>query len=471
MKKAGIAAVVLVTLAAAGSAGAWYTGTQLEGVLQKGIEQGNQELALQFPDTDLALEMVEFERGIFSSKARYRVLLQAETADREAVDLFISDHIEHGPVPLSRLITFKWLPVMALSHAQLEPSERLAGLFAASAGLPPVMLDSSIGYGNGIHGKLEVAPLTWNSDPGYAAAFSGLSAVFETDTAGDAIKLDGRIDSVELKGPAGAHGFTLNLVGWDVNMDRKRDVSGLYLGTSRGEVDQFSVEVAGMPPLVLNEMVQSDRVTLNGEGANLGLNYRIGSVNYGSDKLGSLDLGLTLSRINPQAILDLTGLSNSLLLGQAGDEQIEQLEAAFAQLLEGHPRVSLDNLSIKTANGESRLNLGMDLDRPASMEAPAEVLLPQLIHALDAKLVLSKPMLTDMVRHKALFDPSADKAVVEQEASMVAEMAGALAEMFQLGRVEGDNIISQLSYANGMFTLNGQGMELEELMGLMAGMQ
>ena len=54
---------------------------------------------------------------------------------------------------------------------------------------------------------------------------------------------------------------------------------------------------------------------------------------------------------------------------------------------------------------------------------------------------------------------------------MAAEMAGAMAEMFQLGRVEGDNIISQLSYANGAVTFNGQAMELAELMGLMAGMQ
>lgn len=471
MKKAGIAAVVLVTLAAAGSAGAWYTGTQLEGVLRTNIEQGNQQLSTQFPDTDLALEMVGFERGIFSSKARYRVLLKEGSAADSPLDLFITDHIEHGPVPLSRLVTFKWLPVMALSHAQLEPNEWLAGLFASSAGRPPVTLDSSIGYGKGIAGKLEVAPLKWSDAKGQSAAFSGLSAVYETDTAGDSFKLDARVDSVELKGPPGVYGFTVNMVGWDVNLNRKRDMSGLYLGSSRGEVDQFSVEVAGMPPLLLNEVVQSDLVTLNGDGANLGLNYRIGSVNYGADRLGSMDLGLNLSRIDPQSVLELVGLSNSLLFGNVSEGQTEQFEAAIEQLLGGHPRVSLDNLSIRTANGESRLNLGMDLARPASMNAAPEVLLPELISTLDAKLVLSKPMLMDLVRHRALFDPTADKAVVEQEAALAAEMTGAMAEMLQLGRVEGDNIVSQLSYANGAIIFNGQAVELEELMGLMAGMQ
>lgn len=471
MKRAGIAAGVLVTLAAAGSAGAWYTGTQLEGVLQTNIERGNQQLGEQFPDSDLALEMVAFERGIFTSKARYRVVLKESSATDGGRDLFITDHIEHGPVPLSRLASFRWLPVMAVSHAQLEPNEWLSGLFTASAGRPPVTLDSSIGYGNGIRGELEVAPLKWSAEQGQSAAFSGLSVIYETDTAGSAIKLNGRVDSVELKAPPGVYGFTVNMVGWDVNLNRTRDVSGLYLGSSRGEVDQFSVEVAGMPPLVLNEVAQSDLVTLNGDGASLGLNYRIGSVNYGADRLGSMDLGLTLSRVDPQAVLELVGLSNSLMLGDASDVSTGQFETVIDQLLEGHPRVSLDNFSIRTANGESRLTLGMDLERPASMDAAPEVLLPELVSALDAKLVLSKPMLVDMVRHRALFDPTADKAVVEQEASMVAEMAGAMAEMLQLGRVEGDNIVSQLSYANGAITFNGQAVALEELMGLLAGVQ
>ena len=40
MTKAGIAATALVVVAAAGIAGAWYTGTRLEGVLLDSIEQG-----------------------------------------------------------------------------------------------------------------------------------------------------------------------------------------------------------------------------------------------------------------------------------------------------------------------------------------------------------------------------------------------------------------------------------------------
>ena len=469
MKKAGIAVIALVTLAVAGTAGAWYTGTQLEGVLQANIERGNQQLSSQFPDTDVALELAGFERGFFSSQARYRVVLQAAEGDNAGMDLFVTDHIEHGPLPLSRLVSFKWLPMMAVSHAQLEPNERLAGLFAASAGRPPVIVHSNIGYGNSVHGELEVAPLNWSNDARGTISFSGLSALYDTDTAGDRLKLNARVDSMALEARPGRNGLTsVSLVGLDVSMDRRRDATGLYLGSSKGELDQFAVKVEGRPTLVLSEVLQSDLITLDADGANVALTYQVGAVSYGADKLGSLDMGWTLSRLKPEATLQLAGLYNSFVLGSA-TAQDNQREAALEQLLEGHPRLSLDNFAIKTANGESRLSLDMDLDRPISLASPPAVLLPQLISNLDAKLVLSKPMLTDMVRYKALFDPEADMAKVEQEASMVAEMAGAMAEMLQLGRVDGDNIISQLSYANGAVLFNGQAMELEELKGLLGG--
>lgn len=477
MNKAGIAAVAIVALAAAGSAGAWYTGTQLEGVLHKSIEQANQALTTQYPGSDLALEMVAFDRGLFSSKARYRVLLkEASTEDEDTFEVFVADEIQHGPVPLSRLVRFKWWPVMAVSHAQLESTGWLHGLFAASGGRPPLTVDSTFSYGKKVHGAVEVVPLSWSKEGAFSANFSGFSGQYETDRVGERILLDGRVDGVEVNVITAQVAGTLNLVGWDMQVNRKRDESGLYLGTSRGNVDQFSLTSAGTPALVMNDVVQSDLVSLEDNGVNVGLKYRIGAINYGADRLGSMDLGLTLSRINPQAVVELGRLYNGLVFslgeGKPDQAQLDQFETLFKLLLDDHPRISLDNFVLKTANGESRLNLGVDLGLSAeSTKALSEAEPEDVIQALDARLVLSKPMIRDVVRYRALFDPSVDQATVDQEAAMAAEMAGAMAEMFQLGRVEGDNIISQLSYANGAVTFNGQAMELAELMGLMAGMQ
>lgn len=466
MSKAGIAATALVVIGAAGIAGAWYTGNQLEGVLQGNIDNTNQQLRATFPEADMAVELASFERGVFSSQARYRLVMQDADNDGAGLELFISDHIEHGPLPLSRLTSFRWLPVMAVSHAQLENSDDLADLFAASAGRPPLSVTSSLGYGKGLQGHIEVAPLNWQRD-GLTGTFSGLSAVYKTDTAGDTIKMSGRVDSVELAGPG-----SVSLVGMDFNLDRRRGASGLYFGTSRVELDQLAVERPGEPPVVLSELLQTDAVEHDADGAKMQLGYRVGSVAYGTTRLGSLDLGLTVSRLDPQAVMELWSMYESLAQAQYAEQpDAEQLQTTLQQLLDGQPRVSLDNLTIKTANGESRFTLGLDLQRPASLQVPPADLASSMIRNLDANLVLSKPMMMDVVRHKALFQPGTDPEAVEQEASMAVEMLGAMAEMLQLGRLEGDNVVSQLNYANGSITINGQTFEMDDLAGLLAAAQ
>ena len=480
MNKAGIAAVALVAVAAAGSAGAWYTGTQLEGVLQKNIDEANAELRTNYPGSDLAVELVNFERGIFSSQARYRAVLAEanEHTVEETIEIFFANEIQHGPVPLSRLVRFKWLPVMAVMDTQLESSEMLEGLFTASGGKSPMTAVTTLGYGKGVYGKFNVAPLKWSEPEYFSASFSGLSGDFETDRAGDLMIVDGRVDSVEVNfGPEVEELRAMNLVGWDMSVNRKRDAStGLYLGTSRAEVDQFSVVMEDLSTLVFNDMVQSDLISLESDGVSLALKYRLGAINYGAEKLGSMDLDFSMSRVNPQAIVELGRLYNGLMLsfGEGFPEQakFDELNEALDRLLEDGPKMTLNNFVLKTANGESRLNLGVGLGQlDGSIATFSEADLEDLIQTLDANLVLSKTMIRDVIGYRALFDPSVDKSIVEQEAEMAAEMIAAMAEMFQLGRVEGDNIISQLSYANGAVTFNGQAMELEELMGLMAGMQ
>lgn len=466
MSKAGIAATALVVIGAAGIAGAWYTGNQLEGVLQGNIDNSNQQLRAAFPGAGMSVELASFERGVFSSQARYRLVTQNASSDDAGLELFISDHIEHGPLPLSRLTSFRWLPVMAVSHAQLEMSDDLADLFAASAGRPPLSVTSSLGYGKGIQGNIEVAPLNWQRD-GLTGSFSGLSAVYATDTEGDVVKLNGRVDSVELAGPG-----SVSLVGMDFNLDRRRAASGLYLGTSRLELDQLAVERSGEPPVVLSELLQTDAVEQKADGVKMQLGYRLGSVTYGSSRLGSLDLGLTVSRLDPQALMELWSLYDSLTQTQHAEQpDAERVQLTLQQLLDGQPRISLDNLSIKTANGESRFTVGLDLQRPASLQVPPADLLTSLIRNLDANLVLSKPMMMDMVRHRALFQPGSDPAEAEQEAAMAVEMLGAMAEMLQLGRIEGDNILSQLNYAAGAITINGQSFAVDDLAGLLAELQ
>ncbi|EIO9964707.1 DUF945 family protein, partial [Listeria monocytogenes] len=71
MKKPLLTTLAGVALVAVGTAvgGAWYTGTRLEGELRQAASQAQLALQAQLPEYPLQLQLVELQRGVFSSTA------------------------------------------------------------------------------------------------------------------------------------------------------------------------------------------------------------------------------------------------------------------------------------------------------------------------------------------------------------------------------------------------------------------
>jgi uncharacterized protein YdgA (DUF945 family) len=96
-------------------------------------------------------------------------------------------------------------------------------------------------------------------------------------------------------------------------------------------------------------------------------------------------------------------------------------------------------------------------------------LLKQLLTQLDAKLVLSKPMIKDLAALRAKSAGLTDPAAIAQQAQGAAESVGGMAVMLQVGKVEGDNIVSSLHYANDVVDFNGVKMPAQQFAAMMMG--
>jgi uncharacterized protein YdgA (DUF945 family) len=160
-KSAGLLLGIVVAIGAVSAGGAWYTGTKLEGVLNTSIADANKELqaALVGSNGTASLELVSLERNVFSSTAHYRLKGEGEMFGEAPVELLFVDHIEHGPLPFSRLVSLKWLPVMATSHYELEKTPLTAKWFAAAKDKSPLTGVVNIGYDKSTHGNLQLLPL------------------------------------------------------------------------------------------------------------------------------------------------------------------------------------------------------------------------------------------------------------------------------------------------------------------------
>ena len=482
MKKiAGIAAGALVAVAALGTAGAWYTGQQLPSVLDASIKQANAEMSKSLPALGLSatIELLSLERQLLSSEARYRIVFQVEG---EPVELVVSDHIEHGPFPLSRLKSLRLMPVMATSNYALEQSESLAKWFAASAGASPLTGQVSVGYDRSLSGALHVRPLEVAVDEHTAVSFSGLDIDFDSTAEAKAISAEGAMASLRISSRLESTGEPLNmeLRGMSLNSQTEKGASDFYLGSNEVRFQSVEVVAGEGSPIVLKDVLQRDETSEADGKLAARYGYDIGMISYQGHDLGAAQMLWSLKNLDGKALQSLVALYGELLQGgwqpqdsaddlsmpQLSEAQQAQLLVDLEKLLAGNPGIALEKLAFRTASGESSLSLSLALDKPETFELPPPELARQLIAQLDAKVSVSKAMIGDVVGLQATLAGETDQQAIAQQASMMGEMAGGMAQASELARLDGDNIVSTLHYADDKVDFNGKQMTVEEFVAM-----
>ncbi|TFY88368.1 DUF945 domain-containing protein [Pseudomonas nabeulensis] len=474
--------VVAVGVVSAG--GAWYTGKQLEPVLQTAVQDANQELKRSMAGVDgtLALELVSLDRGLFSSTAHYRLKGQGSFFGEENPnpELLFVDHIEHGPLPFSRLVSLKWLPVMATSHYELEKNPTTEKWFAAAKDVSPLKGVANIGYSRSVSGNLELLPLEFKDDKS-SVSFSGANMDFDSTAEGKKVKVDGFMNSLKVAAVDGnGTPFDIDLAGLTVASNLEKSTFGFYTGQNTVELTDSKVTFGPQKAvLTLKGFEQKDSSDIKDNNLAGRVDYKIDEIGYQGKPVGSAAMGLSVKNIDVPSGLVLTKLYQDKMqpvqaaaaAGQPVPElQLTEAEQAVAetnvnQLLAAKPQVALENLSLKTTHGESKMSLIVDLTKPSSMELPPVELGKQMIALLDANVTLSKPMIADVSALQAQIGGLTDPKAIEQQSQMAAEMVSGLAVGTQLATLVGTDVVSKLHYANNEVTFNGQKMTVEQFIG------
>jgi uncharacterized protein YdgA (DUF945 family) len=97
----------------------------------------------------MSIERVSLEQHFFSSTAQYRLKARdINVGEGEVInfDVGVTDQIEHGPFPWSRVKALKLMPVLAVSNSTLQKDDATAPWFAAAGEQAPVSAQTSLGY-------------------------------------------------------------------------------------------------------------------------------------------------------------------------------------------------------------------------------------------------------------------------------------------------------------------------------------
>ena len=425
--------------------------------------------------------LVSLDRGVFSSTAHYRLKAQGAVfgEDNPNPELLFVDHIEHGPLPVSRLVTLKWLPVMATSHYELEKNPTTEKWFAAAKDVSPLKGVANIGYSRSVNGNVELLPLEFKDDKS-SVSFSGANLNFDSSAEGKKVKADGYMNSLKVAVvDANGSPFEAELAGLTVASNLEKSTFGFYTGQNTVELTDTKLTMGPQKAvLTLKGFEQKDTSETKDNNLAGRVDYKIDEIGYQGKPVGSAAMALSMKNVDVPSMLVLTKLYQDKMApvqaaaaaGEPAPElQLSEAEQALAdtnvnQLLSAKPQVAVENLSLKTTRGESKFNLIVDLAKPSSMELPPMELGKQIIALLDANLSLSKPMIADVAALQAQLAGVTAPEAIEQQSQMASEMVSGVAVGTQLATLVGSDVVSKLHYANNEVTFNGQKMTVEQFL-------
>ncbi|WP_449434479.1 YdgA family protein [Pseudomonas putida] len=484
-KSVGILSGLAIAIAVIATTGAWYTGKQLPEELERSVARSNTELkkALVGVGGSMTIELASLEQHFFTSTAHYRLKATDITVEPGKVlnfEVGLTDQIEHGPFPWSRVKAFRLMPVMATSNSVLDKDDLTAPWFAAAGDKAPVTAQVSLGYGGGVDSDIRFAPVKFTEQGGNSVDFSGMYLQVSGDGQGQAAKIHGNAERLVVKLVDDDHPpATFDLQGFKFGGNlaaTEHDL--LFVGNLDLLLDEAKVTLGPKQEvLLLKGLEQNNLYALDGPGTIGGrTQYKVSDINWAGRAVGSGHMAVTFKSLDAPALQALSQWYHAHLpeLQQASaqgqglptiamtEEEKAKFQGDLQQLLAAKPQVALENLSFKTANGESRFSLSMDFAKPSSFDLPPEQLGKQLITQVKSTLSLSKPMIGDLATLQALLEGQTDMQAIAMQSGQAGEMLGMMAVQSGMATVQGSDVVSSLHYADGMVDFNGKKMTIEE---------
>ncbi len=479
MKKSSAIAAGVIVVGVAGWLGAtWYTGTKIEAHSQRYLTTANEKLENLSPLFGLRLEQLSYERGWFSSKARYALSFVERSASEDKLPtekLEFESHIEHGPFPKGALSRGVFAPRLAFAHTELARTDDLNIVFALFKGVSPISSDDIVSYRGKVQSVAQIAPLQFSDDE-TKLDFSGMRMKGEYEFARKSFVIDAVVDKLAINSQKDQP-VDMNLTGMSLTGASRMGKFDLGIGDSTLNVKRMEITLPdGDGKVTIDDLGYTAKVRENDTAISVEAAYRTGNVMLNDILLGSGQTVLKLDNLDGAALKQIADAYNSLMAqvmsngdADVDDDLLPAVEANVRKLLAGKPSLSIAPVSWKTDKGESLFTATVDLDLPQESldELSLKQAAIQAIKRIDAKLVLSKPMLQGLMTQYSILN---DKMMPDEAASeaedQVRSLAG-LAEMMNVGKNDGDNIVGTFVFADGVGNLNGTEIPQEELFGML----
>lgn len=485
MKKSLVAVGVVIALGVVWTAGAWYTGKQLEGRLAQMVTEANSQINRVAPEASVVISSQNYHRGLFSSQLEL-VVKPVEGKEnpwlKPGQSIVLHENVDHGPFPLAQLKTFNLIPSMASVHSTLVNNDVTRPLFDIAKGQSPVVVETRIGYGGDSRSDISLRALNSEKE-GEKVAFSGGEFRLSADKDGNVVTLSGQAQSA-LVDAVNEYNQRVQLSFNNLKTEGTTELSSFNerIGNQKLTLDKLAIAVENKEMAVLEGMNLNAKSEVSTDKKNIDsqVDYAISSLKVQGQDMGSGKLTLKVGQIDGEAWHQFSQQYNAqtqALMAQPDvmkDPVLYQQKAteaffnAVPLLLKGEPVITIAPLSWKNAKGETAFNLSLFLKDPAKTTAPAQTLAQEVdrnVKSIDSKLTIPMDMAVEFMTQVAKLE-GYQQAEAEKLANQQVKGLAAMGQMFRITTMENNTIGTSLQYANGQVTLNGEKMPLDEFVGM-----
>ncbi|WP_434644391.1 DUF945 family protein [Achromobacter piechaudii] len=476
MKKS-VAITLGVVIVGAGSwvGATWYTGKRIEESSQRHLAQANEKLAKLTPLFGLRIDQLKYDRSLFSTQARYGLSLVKNDKSPDAMPAGMIEFdaiIEHGPFPKTALSRGALAPKLAFVHAEVAKTDNLKEVFALTKDVSPLISDAMVSYSGTTTSTSKIAPVS-TSLQGNTIDFSGMQITGSFDRELQGVTAQGVMDKLAIDGTKSNDPVVMAITGLTMDVNSHMGKFGVSMGDSGLKIKRIDVtRKQDDVKLSLDNFSYGVKLSEDDKSINVQAAYQTGDITVNDVALGNGQAVIKLAKLDGQAVKQLSDTYNQLMrqyMAQTEDEglkdeQFQTMLDSAGKLLAGNPSFSIDPISWKTAKGESKLNFTLDLANPPDAKnlTPQEIA-AKAIKRIDATLIISKPMVQDLVAQYAVKKEGLTPEKAAEDADQTVRQMSGMAEMFNVGKNDGDNIVGKFTYADGMGNLNGKEIPADEL--------
>lgn len=444
------------------------------------VKRQFEDILTVFSELDpVSIQVLDYQEGWFSSRAKTRVTFKGksmpmwlrEGLQHQDFSIILEHKIQHGPFIFSRSMSWRnWRLALAMIQSQLYlTKEAKAQLQQITSDTKLLKIQSQIGIDGEFLAIFEGKPIVIQDDKGVERTiWQGMQGKWHINRGLNRFLGEVVIPGFDLQW----HHRRFVGEAMRYRTQRTKSSTGIWLGKDNiliGQLQMIPTEPA--LPIVLMGITMGVILDEKQGLINAGLDTTIESVKWGQQLYGPLNTVIALNRLSPESVKSVIANLNNIQMTGKYQPYLGYMLMQVPVLLKARPELHIDNLSLRTVDGEVKGQLqvaigGKEANNMTqignivdSLFVSAGVNIPQSM-AKELLALRYRDQLADEPITPAIESPS--MAVPEQPAAMMNAMIQKadtdIDSYVQAGYLmpKGNDYTMDLRYENGALTINGK---------------